>query len=363
MSKKIIQIRQHEHVMQLTWVINNICTNHCDYCPPTLHTGTNHHYEWDKAKNFIKRLFGRYHKIHCSISGGEPTVSPFFSELVNMFYDNGHTVGITSNGARNVRYWEEIAPKLSYICFSYHPSYEDINFLEKVKTAAKYTHVAVRVMMDSRYWEKAYDFYNLCSNIPYIRAEPVRILAEMADRHVGDEYSESQNVWLNKTTGTNSIQRLYLENNPGWRESSTGASFYYDDGSYDPSGNTNHIISSGQNDFRGWACNIGLESLFVHFDGWVKKGNCFQGGNLFHIDDHENHSLPDSAEICYQKICHCGTDVMISKAAIFDKDHDIVKNNTQIRTPKTEEEYNRAYRSYANKIPKRPVIKITPTSI
>ena len=145
-SKKVIQIRQAQHSLQLTWVINNICTNHCSYCPSDLNSGSNHHYDWGHTKTFIERLIKRYPKIHVSISGGEPTLSPFLPELIELFYNSGHTVGITSNGARSARYIREISKYLSYIVFSWHPQYDDPKLLEKAVTAAENTHVAMTLL-------------------------------------------------------------------------------------------------------------------------------------------------------------------------------------------------------------------------
>ena len=360
--KKLVQVRQRQHSMQLTWVLNNICTNHCDYCPPTLHMGTNHHYEWDITKGFVERLLKRYQKIHCSITGGEPTVSPFFPELVKMFYDAGHSVGITSNAARNVRYWDEISPMLSYICFSYHPSQEDPLFLEKALAATKHTHVSVRVMMDSRHWDKSFEFYNKCVELNKFTVENVKILPEMADRHIGDDYTDEQLAWLAEGY-RNDVHQPQLTTTNTYRPAVIGSSFYYDDGSIDYYGDSNYVISSGQNDFRGWSCNIGLESLFIHFDGYVKKGNCLQGGNLFHINDHEKHDFPNSAEICLQKICHCGTDVQISKAKLFDIDSEYVNINFAEHKFKDQNEYSDAYSSFFNKKQKKKVIKIIPEDI
>ena len=77
MNRKLIQVRTHLNAMTVTWVMNNICTNHCDYCPPVLHRGNNHNYSWDRAREFMNRLFKRYLRVNLSISGGEPTLSPF----------------------------------------------------------------------------------------------------------------------------------------------------------------------------------------------------------------------------------------------------------------------------------------------
>ena len=271
MTKKIISIKQKHDVCQLTWVLNNICTNHCDYCPPTLHMGTNHHYDWPIAKKFVNRLFDRYSTIHCTISGGEPTLSPFFPELVKMFHDRGHTVGITSNAARTIRYWEEISPMLSYICFSYHPSFEDPEFFDKAVAASKYTPVTVRVMMDTRHWDKSVSMFEKCYNSSLVGVEPVRIIPETAMKTgVGEDYTEEQLQWITsrKLKFPTSPSK---ENNPKWIQAKISSKFYYSDGSIDESGDTNNLISTGQTDFRGWSCNIGLESLFVHWDGFVKK--------------------------------------------------------------------------------------------
>lgn len=359
--KKVNYIRQRENVLQLTWVLNNICTNQCDYCPPTLHSGTNHHYNWTHANTFVDRLFTRYPKIHCSISGGEPTVSPFFIELVKKFYNAGHTVGITTNGARNTRYWEEISSYFSYICFSYHPQFHDEALIEKALAASKFTNVTIRIMMDTRYWDLSVAMYEKASKIPQFRTESVRILSEMADRHIGNEYSVDQLKWIHNnssvlptiTPGQNNIFGDI-------RKSSTGASFYYNDGTYDAHGDTNKLISEGQTDFRGWACNIGIESLFIHFDGWIKKGNCLQGGNLFHLDKHYEYELPNNGELCVQGICHCGTDVNITKFPLYEKTHPLVVNNSEIKYIKTTQEYNDSYKGLLGK---SRVIKIEPKNV
>jgi organic radical activating enzyme len=313
MTKRLIKVKQQTNTMLLTWIINNICNNHCAYCPPILHTGKNHHYEWEKAKEFLYRLFSHYPRIHCSISGGEPTLSPFFKELVEIFYENNHTVGITSNGARTVKYWEEIAPKLSYICFSHHAAYEDPGFLDKVKVASKQTLVTVRIMMDSRHWDKAYEMYQRCCEIPEIAVEAVRVLPEIAmATNVGETYTPEQEIILM------SLPRKEMNNdpikvNPGFKLSSMTSDFYFDDGSIEYTGSSNKYITEGENKFAGWYCAAGLESLYISHTGDVKIANCLQGGNKFHINEHADYQLPTKGVICTQKLCFCGTDFMISK--------------------------------------------------
>lgn len=327
---KILQIHQTKRVFYLTWVINNICTNHCDYCPSVLHTGKNHHYEWDKAKSFAERIIKKYPRIKLCISGGEPTVSPFFPELVEMFYDAGHYVNVTSNGARSVEYWQRISSKLEGVSFSYHPSYAKPDFLDKVLEASKNTVVTVRVMMDSRYWDHAKKFYEDLQEHKSINVEAVRILPEMAFNTIGSEYSDEQNQWL-ESAGFIALTDPLFKKNPKFRLLENPIEMYYEDKEFDTWGDPNKLILSKKNIFTGWSCNIGLESLFIHYDGTVKKANCFQGGILFHINNHENYQLPNKAEICYQDVCFCPTDISISKVPLFDKDDEIIKYHKVVR--------------------------------
>lgn len=317
--KRIIQIARDKSKFQLSWCINNICTNHCTYCPDHLHRGKNHNYEWELTRGFFKRLFTRYKNIHCSITGGEPTVSPHFKEVVDMFYDNGHTVGLTTNGVKPKKYWADIGHKLAYVCFSFHPQFLDKDYLEKAQAASVGTIVKCRIMMDTRYWDKCVEIYNSAIQLTSLgdwdwSVEPVRILPDRADlvslKDMGCDYNQEQLDWLTNHSQT------YTHTGKNRKPHTNRTAFYYDDGTVEDPGNTNYLIATGQTDFRGWACNIGLESMFIDQDGYIKKGNCNQGGRLFHLNDHENHELPTTAEICTIPICGCNTDVLTSKVPL-----------------------------------------------
>jgi MoaA/NifB/PqqE/SkfB family radical SAM enzyme len=259
----------------------------------------------------------RHKKINCILLGGEPTVSPFLNEAIEMLYSRGHTVSLTSNGVRSVEYWKNIAPKVNNISFSYHPAYGIENFFEKVEEIGKYTMVNVRVMFDSRHWDKAMEFYNQCLKVPYLRIEAVRILPEIAGGHtIGADYTTEQLSWLaslHKRQVDSQSDCDFKKRNPNWKSLYMGSNFYYNDGSFDQQGDANHLISSEQSFFNGWACSIGVESLYINYDGRIRKGNCRQGGDLFHINNHENYQLPTEGEICVMDRCTCPTDILVSK--------------------------------------------------
>jgi organic radical activating enzyme len=325
-----------QNALELTWIMNNICTNSCRYCPPVLWAGKNHHYEWEKAKSFLQRLISSHKEIICSISGGEPTVSPFFPEVVKMMYDNGHHIQVTTNGARTINYWRKIAPMIDNISWSYHAAMMDETdenaWIEKVAECHTMTNCGVRVMMDSDNWDRCVNFCQKLKDTGKIRFEVVRIYAEQAQNaNIGETYTEEMEKWLSENTN------LYIPPNDNLRVLERPLTrkrldqhihVCKKDGTLLKDGEVdlNDIVLENNNAFTGWSCNIGLESLFVHYDGYVKKGNCLEGGNLFHIDEHENYELPNTGEICTRPRCMCTTDVKISKSPMFDPDSDYFKN-------------------------------------
>lgn len=308
--KKIIKVQQRDDsLMHLTWVINNICTNACSYCPDVLHNGTNHNYDWNNARKFFEVLFQRYPNIHCSVSGGEPSVSPFFQEIVKTFYNAGHTIGVTSNAAKPVDYWREISPYLNYICFSYHPEFPDKNFIEKVKAAAPNTFVTARVMMYPKYWDQCVDVFNQISEIDNIFFEPVRIVDWKGRDSSASEYTEEQlkffvdNIRVNKN----------LPHLVDKRVANINATFYFNDGTEDDEPNTVDYTNMGMTNFKDYTCEVGLKSLFINYLGEIHLANCGIHGPIGNINDPENVKWPTAPTICNKTLCHCSIDVNINK--------------------------------------------------
>lgn len=315
-NKKIIRVyQQDQSLMSLTWMTNNICNNRCSYCTPSLHGGIGHHYEWDNAKKFLERLFERYSKIHCSVAGGEPSISPFFPELAKIFVSSGHTIGATSNAFKSVEYWEDISRYLYYICFSYHPEFPAKNFREKVIAASKNTFVTVRVMMLPSKWDHCIEVFNSLKDIDTCYLEPVRILDWGGKNREAFVYTEDQLKWFESEDATKPHQKdlnhLISKKEPVQLQSR----FQLDDLSILSGKLVNPVefINAGMTNFKGYVCEVGLKSLFVDSAGDVYLGNCMIGGSIGNINDFENIKWTTHPVICRKNICHCATDVNVNK--------------------------------------------------
>jgi organic radical activating enzyme len=304
----IIEIQQKIPALYLTWVINNICTNKCSYCHPNLYTGKNHNYEWHHAEKFIEHVLKTYSRIHVSVSGGEPTLSPWLRDLVKKFSDAGHPVGMTTNGARTVRYYDDIAQFMSYIVMSYHPSFEDPELVEKAYACSKHTITTMSIMFDSRYFDKSLAMYNRLSNERVISVEPVRIHDWNSGNSFGRDYTPEQIAILESLPRTYAKTAIKPKN-----MGLTGARAIYDDGTVDENLHAQNLINTKQTDFQNWDCMIGLESLYVKWDGMVRSGNCITSEVLGRIQDFETIRWPLQPWVCRQNFCNCSTDVYVSK--------------------------------------------------
>ena len=313
--KKIIRIEQPDSApFNLTWIINNICTNACSYCPENLHNGTNHNYEWENAKRFLTQLFERYPNIHCSVAGGEPSLSPFFEELVLMFKENNSTIGITSNAAKPASYWERISPNLNYISFSWHAEFIDAQFHEKVHAAAKHTRVTVRIMMHPLHWERSVEELYLWEKNPYVLAEPVKILdwgATNTDPRSWTynkshrEFFDNYKVNVDATKHHNTLDVKTPE---------MSADFYFDDGTLESDyRDVVQFINRGQTNFYGYKCEAGLRGMQVNPRGMIYLANCLSGGYIGSINKPEKIKWPTGPITCDKNICNCASDVLVTK--------------------------------------------------
>jgi MoaA/NifB/PqqE/SkfB family radical SAM enzyme len=328
-GKKIIEIKNESWAI-ITWILNDICNYSCRYCPPVLHEGKNHLFDWDVVEPFLDDLFLFYglnlnKKLLFSLSGGEPTLSPFFPDLVKKIHTLGGYIGITTNLARTPRYIEENFKYLSYAGCSFHPAQEFPNntadeWIEKVKIASNLTMVTVRLMMDPLYWDKCIEFIDRIKNETTARLEVVYIddqYGSSKNKLVDLKYTPEQSEFFKnfKTVATKTTAVKILETNPLFRKYSSNAVITYEDSTSEVINSPQMLINKGQTNFFDFRCAIGTESMFIHQYGHIKRGNCEVGGIIGNVKDHKKidwNSLLRTV-ICDSVRCSCGADIPISK--------------------------------------------------
>ena len=72
------------------------------------------------------------------------------------------------------------------------------------------------------------------------------------------------------------------------------------------------MIKHKLNQFEGWKCNAGLESLMINWDGEVHRATCRVGGSLGNIYD-GTFEQPEDPIDCTRKFCTCVADISLTK--------------------------------------------------
>lgn len=309
-----VAIRKNPRVTSfytVTWVLTNKCQNQCSYCPKDLHNGKRDLYTLEHAMRFLDRLIERHESLHFSFAGGEPTIAEHFQPILDRIRQSGNTAGITSNGRRPVQFWKTVAPELEYVCVSYHPEsrYSDDDLLAALAVIGERTHLAVRVMMVPELWQRCLGFIEKFKHSGIAgNLETVRILDDFGSGRLirPIHYTSEQEAYLLDSKPFCNFNPKFSPRLP------TGADAIFADGRIERLFDSNAWVSRGQTNFEGWTCNIGLETLFVNFNGDIYRGNCSVGGRIGSILNPDI-QWPVKPIRCNERLCHCTTDVQVSK--------------------------------------------------
>ena len=79
--------------------------------------------------------------------------------------------------------------------------------------------------------------------------------------------------------------------------------------------NTNDLLIAKTNQFKGWKCNAGLESLMINWDGEVHRATCRVGGPIGNIYE-GTFAQPTEAINCTREWCTCAADINITKSKV-----------------------------------------------
>ena len=314
--------RENTYDLHVMWAIHNKCNYACSYCPDNLHNGDITKVKLDTLKGFVDKVrrhyvdrFG-YKNILFSMTGGEPTLWKGFLPFVEYCHEKGLCCGLTSNGSVSLRFWERVSSYFDYICLSFHPESADPdNFLKTYKFLHDHPKTvipSIRVMMHPKdsLWEKSVALVEKLKKFPNWTYQCVHILDDYGSSSKKIDYaSKEKEEYLLK----NAFVEQYKDNRFVYLPK-VGFNYgvEYEDHTFETL-DENKLINKNQVNFKGWDCNIGLEQLFILYDGNIFRAGCQVGGYLGNIFDYEKIKFPIGSVKCYRNACYCPTDIRISK--------------------------------------------------
>ena len=288
----------HKDKIKVEWNLGKRCNYDCSYCPSSIHDNSSPHTDISILKAAVDKL---PHNVRISFTGGEPTVHPNFEELVRYCVKKGiHWINLTTNGTRTSLYYFRLP--VSHIVFSLHFEKDWDRVLD---TIINYAARDVEPGMRKPCMINVMAYHNKMSevrvavkrlennNIPYT----IRRIRWTNDYHnLFDDirYDQTDLDWILEKDATAEPNTI-IDNEIKMH--------------------ANDIIKKHMNQYKGWSCNAGLESLMINWDGEVHRATCRVGGSLGNIYN-GTFNVPSDSVICTRDYCTCAADIPLSKSVV-----------------------------------------------
>jgi MoaA/NifB/PqqE/SkfB family radical SAM enzyme len=279
---------------KIEWNLGKRCNLDCSYCPAEIHDNNSPHTN-------IQTLFDTVDKIaeipnaRISFTGGEPCVHPMFSELIEYARNKISWLSVTTNCTRTVDFYASLL--VNYTVFSLH--FEDPKWQERLQTLIDFATITPR---------RRSDFHiALMAHHDYINE--VKHAADILTHHhvaytVRRIRWTKQHDWFDDMR-YNGDDLQWILNNTATAEPNTLIDEI-------EAVHANDLIKENRNQFEGWTCRAGIESLMINWDGEVHRATCRVGGSLGNIYN-GTFSVPTDPVTCTRKYCTCAADVNITK--------------------------------------------------
>ena len=289
----------HQDYIKVEWNLGKRCNYDCSYCPAAIHDNESPHTGLEILKKTVDKLATLPKPVRLSLTGGEPCVHPHIEQLIRYIKEKKMWLSITTNGTRKPL-WYSMQQVDQYV-FSLHFEYDWTNVLYTIKNVNDRNNgsngisIVVNVMAHQDKMKDVRTAVDMLSfnAIPYaIR----RVRWTEGDHDLFDDmkYDQKDLDWILEHAATVKPNCI----------------IHVDDGTKEY--HANDIIKLHLNQYKGWSCNAGLESLMINWDGDVHRATCRVGGSLGNI--YNNTFVPPTSPItCTRQWCTCAADIPLTK--------------------------------------------------
>lgn len=289
----------HQHSIHVEWNIGKRCNLDCAYCPAEIHDNFSPHTPLPTMINTIYMLEDLRKSIRLSLTGGEPTVHPDISEILQCASARLDWVSVTTNGLRPSEWY--INQPVNQWVFSIHfdndliykAAENVVRYSQLLDMEGKDTLFQVNLMCHHEHMDQVKEVANLLEghHVPYVCRRIRWTSADDRDYFDDMRYKEKDLEWILSKTATVKANCVIDKEHKV---------------------HANDIIKHKWNQFEGWQCNAGLESLMINWDGDVHRATCRVGGSLGNIYQ-GTFEPPQDPIICTRKWCTCAADIPLTK--------------------------------------------------
>lgn len=292
---KIVSVWPHQDQLKVEWNLGKRCNYDCSYCPAEIHDNFSSHTDINILEKAVDRLCEINKPLRISLTGGEPCVHPDIEDLLEYFKrKNIFWVNLTTNGTRSYQWYLENEIFFNHIVFSLHFEHDWHRVFDTILKFYDSTDrdFFVNIMAHHGYMNNVKSVVKKFKEIG-IKYAIRRIRWTEGDHNIFDDlrYEGNDLEWILKNDSTV---------NPNCKVDNEQII------------HANDIIKNNHNCFKGWSCNIGIESLMINWDGEVHRATCRVGGSLGNIYT-GTFQQPKDSVICSRDWCTCAADIPITK--------------------------------------------------
>lgn len=284
----------HQDTVKIEWNLSKRCNYDCSYCPSAIHDNHSPHTDIEVLKRAVDTLMAVGKPIRLSFTGGEPCVHPKFSELVEHCRKVGIAwISVTTNGTLPFNFYANLPVDQLVVSIHFEYDWQRVfNTVEKLADLSN-TSILVQIMAHHDHMNSVKEVRARCLSAN-ISNTVRRIRWTEGDHNTFDDlrYRSDDLQWILNSAATVEPNCLI------------------DDGQQLM--HANDIIKLHLNQFKGWKCSAGRESLMINWDGEVYRATCRVGDTLGNIyNDTFYHVTTDIS--CTRDWCTCAADIPLTK--------------------------------------------------
>ena len=345
----------YKDLFTVSWLLGRYCNYRCSYCWPYARSDSKDHRPTElclKTVDEIKRQARErnFNSFHFSLSGGEPTFHPGYTDILAYLNDdvdntNYTSVHMTSNMSRPIKWFEEkYCPAVSKfhrasITASLHTEHVNTkekmqDFADKLILCQEYdVQITINMVMVPEWFDRDFDnalfFHNQGINVtlkPQSDPTASRVVdgytKEMLDRlHNGmpqRAFTEEKAVKAKKVKRPE--PRFFKTPDPIFKEENSKIPQHFQVEFVDKVGKIWYMDQAERfnafnfNKFNGWECSSGYRGIIIREpDGSIKRSySCYDTpiGNI-----ETGFKLYNSPKICTSPSCVSSADSKIPKRA------------------------------------------------
>lgn len=294
------------------WDITSKCNFKCYYCNPQSHDGKVGFPNLDMAKQFVNKVKEDYKGVKefaiYNIFGGEPTIwqdLPEFSRHIKEV-DSRNVLQLLTNGTKSLAWWKRNAPYIDNIIVSVHVAQTDIvELVDKFNELANDICIDFQLAMDIEIFDKCVEYFNYAKEHLHkdisLRPKPLRTMLGEPELMA---YSDQQKEILKslKPNHGRKIERIAI---PMVKKHNGEV--------VDADVDITELVVNKENNWNGWACWIGIDTINVTRERNVKIGSqCNEEliiGNLYDL----SFKFPLKPVVCEYQTCGCYADILTRK--------------------------------------------------